>query len=119
MPEKLKSFLTDDTFYMAVLLILVSLASFGLGRESVVDKEIAADSSGVIFKESSNNFKNLLSDTSSSESKIVVSKAGTKYHLLNCPGASQIKNENKIYFGSIEQAEAAGYKPAANCADLN
>ncbi len=45
----------------------------------------------------------------------VASKSGTKYHLPWCPGAKQMKEENKIYFSSKEEAEAAGYTPAANC----
>lgn len=45
----------------------------------------------------------------------VASKSGSKYHLPWCPGAKQMKEENKIYFSSKEEAEAAGYAPAANC----
>jgi hypothetical protein len=49
---------------------------------------------------------------------LVASKNGTKYHFLWCPGASTIKEENKIYFTSKEEAEKAGYKPAVNCKGL-
>ena len=45
----------------------------------------------------------------------VASKSGSKYHLPWCPGAKQMKEENKIFFNSKEEAEAAGYTPAANC----
>jgi hypothetical protein len=45
----------------------------------------------------------------------VASKAGTKYHHITCPGAKQIKEENKIYFASVQEAMAAGYSKAANC----
>lgn len=45
----------------------------------------------------------------------VASKSGTKYHLPWCPGAKQMKEENKIWFDSKAAAEAAGYTPAANC----
>ncbi len=48
----------------------------------------------------------------------VASKSGTKYHLDTCPGAKQIKAENKITFASREEAEAAGFAPAANCPGL-
>lgn len=47
--------------------------------------------------------------------RYVASKNSTKYHLTTCPGASQIKEENKRWFDSKEAAEKAGLTPAANC----
>ena len=52
------------------------------------------------------------------EAFLVASKSGTKYHLLDCPGAKTIAEKNKIYFKSIVEAIAAGYTPAANCKGL-
>jgi len=40
---------------------------------------------------------------------------GSVYHLPSCPGAKHIKDENKIWFTTKTEAEAAGYKPAGNC----
>jgi hypothetical protein len=45
----------------------------------------------------------------------VASKSGTKYHLPDCSGAKRIKEENKVWFETKEQAAAAGYTPASNC----
>jgi len=53
-----------------------------------------------------------------SEKQIVASKNGSAYHYIWCPGAKQIKEENKIYFNSKKEAEAAGYRPAKNCEGL-
>ena len=47
--------------------------------------------------------------------KVVASKNGTKYYLPNCSSVKRIKEENKIWFASIEEAKQAGYSPAANC----
>lgn len=52
------------------------------------------------------------------EEMFVASKKGQRYHLLQCPGAQQIAEENKIYFASKEEAESAGYSPARNCPGL-
>lgn len=57
-------------------------------------------------------------DNMAKEAVYVASKNGTSYHLPSCPGAKQIKPENKIEFISKEEAEKAGYKPAANCPGL-
>lgn len=45
----------------------------------------------------------------------VASKNGERYYLPWCGGVSRIKEENKVWFSSKADAEAAGYTPAANC----
>lgn len=55
------------------------------------------------------------SPTASSGGEYVASKTGKSYHLPWCAGAKQIKEENKIYFNTKAEAEAAGYAPAKNC----
>ena len=49
---------------------------------------------------------------------VVAAKNGTKYHYPWCSGATRMKEENKIYFESVEKAREAGYEPAANCKGL-
>jgi hypothetical protein len=48
----------------------------------------------------------------------VASKTGTKYYLPWCGTANRIKEENKVWFATKAEAEAAGYEPAANCKGL-
>lgn len=47
--------------------------------------------------------------------KYVASKSGTRYYLPNCAGVSRIKEENKVWFATKEEAESRGLLPAANC----
>lgn len=56
--------------------------------------------------------------TSPVTGKVVGSKNGSKYHLPECSGAKRIKEENKIWFASVEEAKSAGYTAAANCPGL-
>ncbi len=51
--------------------------------------------------------------------KFVASKKGTKYHRTDCPGAQTMKDENKLYFQTEEEARAAGFAPAGNCPGLS
>lgn len=159
MLTKFKSFLADDAIFTALLLILVGVISFGLGRQSVSGATVSGgveQKAGVIFTDvmpridqntvetSQNPTVSNVSDTKNtinqpsvvppqssnsntaqvaetplkSTTKLVASRSGTKYHLLTCSGAKTIKEENKIYFDSIAQAQAAGYSPAANCPGL-
>lgn len=48
----------------------------------------------------------------------VASRGGKAYHLPWCPGAIKIKEANKIWFGTKEEAEKAGYHAAGNCEDM-
>ena len=54
----------------------------------------------------------------SKEGGYVASKTGSKYHLPWCPGAQSMREENKIWFTTKEDAERAGYQPASNCKGL-
>lgn len=40
---------------------------------------------------------------------------GTAYYPIGCPSANRINEENIIWFGTKEEAEMQGYKPAKNC----
>lgn len=131
MLEKLKSLLLNDQLFYSFLVLLVGVASFSLGRASVVPggqimplaqtlgteitdtvANTAKDAVGASFKNNAPELEMLAGVA------LVASKSGTKYHLSTCAGAKQIKPENKITFNSVKEAEAAGYKPAANCPGL-
>jgi hypothetical protein len=132
--------------FPAVLLIVVGVASFGLGRlsvapsQSAVQNRLAASSAGgggsrrlpddgsLSGQTESGQGKSGTQETRNGEEgtsiqqqamsaagRYVGSRNGTKYHLPWCSGAARIKEENKVWFSSKEEAEAAGYTPAANC----
>ncbi len=48
----------------------------------------------------------------------MASKTGSKYYLPSCGSAKRIKEENRVWFATKQQAETAGYEPAANCKGL-
>jgi len=48
----------------------------------------------------------------------VGSRSGSVYHLPWCSGAQRIAEENKVWFETQEEAEAAGYRAAKNCPGL-
>lgn len=98
------------------MILLVGVASFGLGRLSVLDSD---DNSATVVKSTAlQQLEPLESDISTEngvQTPVVASRSGSKYHLFDCPGAKQMKAENRIEFGSVDEARAAGYSPAANC----
>lgn len=103
--------------------LLISAISFGLGilwqKDGETKAPIVINKSKLAFADKDTNIRIGTNKISSVANILyIASKNGTSYHLPSCPGAKQIKPENKIEFKSKEEAESRGYKPASNCPGL-
>jgi hypothetical protein len=140
LPEQRRK-LPRDAVLVAVLM-LASMASFGLGvmagqegggvgkGDKVVIQAPSADEAGSLApKEATasstekndippSNVKKENPATSAAGGQYVASKTGTKYYLPWCGTAKRIRDDNKVWFASKAEAEAAGYEPAKNCKGL-
>ncbi len=120
--EKIKP--VENDLILTVVIILVALISFGLGRlskirenkKSITIENISGNISGSQTGDSNANIGEKI--PASTAGGYVASKSGMKYHYPWCPGALNIKEENKIWFSTKEEAEKAGYSPAGNCKGL-
>ncbi len=126
---KFKGFITNPEYLLALLIIVVSLTSFWLGRLSVegggakaMGTSLSELQTATALEPVSGTASTSLgtqtateSVTTSPEGGYVASKNGTKYHLPWCGSAKQISEQNKIFFATKAEAEAAGYTPAGNC----
>ncbi len=124
---KFKGFLANTEYLFALLIVVVALAAFSLGRLSVMEKSEETQQRAMVsspavkaqieengeYRTESLNANETTFDQSASG--YVASKSGTKYHLPWCGSAKQIKEENKVWFKTKEEAEKAGYAPASNC----
>lgn len=121
--EKSKAYLARDELFYSLIIICVGAASFGLGRQSEARPTQAAVAPetevvrGERAQEETVSPQSEIKVTTDSE-VLVGSKNSDKYHLPWCSGAARIAEENKVYFGSVEEAKRAGYTPAANCDGL-
>lgn len=131
--QNIKRLLANPDMATALIILVVGVASFWLGRFSVggnvqrpPDKSYTESSAAIqALPPSSETARGTVAKDSfqplpaqpnmAEEGGYVASKSGTKYHLPWCGGAKQIKEENKIWFKTKAEAEAAGYTPAANC----
>jgi len=122
---KLDNFNIKEDVFIILAIILIGLASFGLGKLSALEKNREA----VTIKQAS--FTAIAATTTinsvsasamiaseSAKGMLVASKTGQKYHFPWCAGASQIAEKNKIWFDSYESAQKAGLSAAANCPNL-
>ncbi len=115
-----------DDLFIVILIIFVGLISFGLGKLSALEKTndaidtVSSKESQVTTILGSSNITTGTSSqikpkTISPDSRGIVfaSKSGTRYYYPDC--SSRVKEENKVWFGSIEEAEAAGLSLASGC----
>ncbi|MBI2612724.1 hypothetical protein HYW59_02840 [Candidatus Kaiserbacteria bacterium] len=110
---RIKNFAEDavSEWGLIAIVLLLGLASFGLGRLSAIEETRPA----VSIAEASH-----LSEQRpiSIGGLIVASRKGSAYHYPWCSGAQTMAEQNKIWFASEKDARAAGYSPAKNCKGL-
>ena len=115
-------------WFLAFLIALIAFLSFYLGRISKLAEEpIKIEKANFQEIFGGQNANKLIdpNDPNQTENRagekidfrVVASKKSTsmKYHFLWCPGAKQIREENKVYFNSEREAVSAGYSLAGNC----
>jgi len=112
--EKIKPYENDAI--LILIIVLVALISFGLGRLS----KIREGKAPITIENATGNISASQGEfVAGNEAKLfVASKNGAKYHYPWCSGAQNIKEENKIWFSSKKEAEKSGYAPAGNCKGL-
>lgn len=102
--QKKKNFL-----FIVAVVVLTSLISFFLGRLSVLEQE--SGKVEIYYPE----IVAELTEGQPAEEKVYASRSGTKYYFDWC--TSQVKEENKIYFDTVEKAEATGRTLASGCTE--
>jgi len=119
-----------EALVLPAILFLVGLSAFGLGRISVMGEEgprliirmpdgsAQTASALVSVPQAQEPARSSVGAGEEKTQAYMASKSGTRYYLPSCSGASRIKEENKVWFSSASEAEAAGYTPAANCPGL-
>ena len=111
--------------YTILIIFFVGAASYGLGKLSEVRTErpavqvieaVAGEGSAVAALEAT--APEAPETPPAVPGSFVGSRNSDKYHYPWCPGAQRIKEENKVWFTTREEAERAGYTPASNCKGL-
>jgi len=126
--EKIKQFIKSEKgkdILIVIIIILVGLGSFELGRLSKNDTGILkmeykdqnstqntdiTDSGVVGFTQSE-----IPKTANSSGKNFFASSKGKKYYTINCSAGKTIKQENRVYFTTGEEAEKAGYTLSSEC----
>ena len=111
---------------IVLVVILVGLGSFELGRlskqnsSSGIKIEYPNKDPGQTETQTANavSVVNNIPKTTSTANTIktfFASNRGTKYYSIGCSGGKTIKQENRVYFATREEAERAGYTLSSSC----
>ena len=114
-------------FFLALVIVAVGVGGFALGRLSLrsAHRDVAlvrapwAEAPPAPAVPEGARQVPLREAQAPAPGRVVGSLKGSVYHLPWCAGASRIKEENRRWFSSVEEAERAGYRPAANCPGLS
>ena len=129
--QKIKRFLRfieQKDIFTILLIILIAFGSFGLGRMSKIEEskipikiqQMEQTATIIQAQNSQINGSNSPNEpfVPKNDKKYVASKNGSKYHFPWCSGAKRMKESNKVWFITIDEAKKAGYTPAGNCKGL-
>ncbi len=121
--EKVKLFYEDhkSDLYIALIIFLVGISGFGLGRLSMLmnQKEPLRIEKPQNTDPIQSSQTNSAIITATQKGKYIASKSGKTYYFPWCSGAQKIKEENKIWFQTKEEALSRGLKAAGNCDGLD
>ncbi len=128
--EKIKQFIENEKgkdILIVIIIVLVGLGSFELGRLSKengssgvkIEYPNQAEDQGAsaILSENSLQTTTKISPIiQSSAGKIFfASTRGSKYYTISCSAGKTIKQENRVYFATGEEAQQAGYALSNSC----
>ena len=127
MLSKITNFIKSAQYhiFLAVCIILISIISFNVGKINALHKipltitenqNQNQNQKADIYSASTKSNTTLKQNVAPVDNRVVVSRASTtrKYHHVWCASASKIKEANKLWFNSAQEAEAVGYTLAGN-----
>ena len=134
--EKIKQFLESEKgkdILIVIIIILVGLGSFELGRLSKENSSsgvrILPAQTGEYPNQAENQGASAILSENSLQTAIQVpptiqnsvgknffaSSRGSKYYTISCSAGKTIKQENRVYFTTGEEAQTAGYALSNSC----
>lgn len=121
--DKIKEFLQlyYEEIGVSLIIVLVALSSYYLGRISVsFESEHPQITIEEVSKvETSSDQARLAPPAGEADSaQVVATKNGKRYYYPWCPTVAKLSDSAKRHFASAAEAMAAGLTPAKNCAGM-
>jgi len=125
--QKIKLFIESEKgedILVVLIVILVGIGSFELGRLSKSDRSggikieytdpSALESLGGV-SETANALSSVAPDENKVKGGYFASSRGTKYYPADCTAGQSIKESNKVWFETRDEAERADYELSSSC----
>ena len=142
--EKIKQFINQilesekgKDILIVIIVILVGLGSFELGRLSkennstglkidytdqnrgqntqIIDQEANVILGPNSIKTPNSTISKITQNSDFVNKNFFASSSGSKYYSISCSAGKTIKQENRIYFSTGEEAQLAGYMLSSAC----
>ncbi len=121
--SKIKTFVNErrKMLLMALFVFMISLISFGLGRLSIVAQpESLVIENGVptlsdVEKIMTTGGAQSIGLPTAQNGNFVASKNSTYYYLPTCATVKRIKDENKVWFQTEQEAQSLGFTRGSGC----
>lgn len=122
--DKIKRWVEENQndLFTALIIVLTAISAFGLGRLSaiydaktpIVIKNSAKAPTAVVTASIRSSVTNKSTDIASA-GKYLASKNGKKYYPADCPVATRISEQNRVWFNSTAEAEQGGLTLSTSC----
>ena len=121
--DKIKYLLSSNTgkdIFTVLIVVLVGLGSFGLGRLSkqAINEGLKVEYNGKLVEGEAAAIKSVAEapiEPIRTGGQFFASSKGSKYYPVGCAAGKSLKQENRIYFDTREAAETAGYQLSSSC----
>jgi preprotein translocase subunit SecE len=109
--------LTRKDIFFALITALAAVIIFSLGYfiSNLLNSPAGRSKPPIVVERITDDSNYIENRQTFQEGEVVASVNSDKFHYLHCPGAKTIKEENKIYFPSAQEAIKAGFVLAGNC----
>ncbi len=112
--DRLQNFVKENNkdIILGAGIALMVIISIGIGRLSadapaeVMIENASRTTAGAVL----DMFDQTKAGTANENAQFVASVNGEVYHAKNSPWAERIKEENRLFFNTEEEAQAAGYR---------
>ncbi len=118
--EKIKAFLGRyfEEVGVSVLIVLVAVSSFYLGKTSVSLETKHPPIKVEEVKAAATTTPAVKSTSQSQSGGVVATPNGKRWYMPWCPSVAKLAESAKRHFASVAAAEAVGLTPAKNCAGM-
>ena len=104
----------DEIIWVAIIMF-ISLGSFSFGVIYERNQYLERNPITIEYSNEAVELWNEYQNNKFESQNFFASKSGSIIYPIDCPAGKRVKEENRIYFSSLEQGLAEGYRETNSC----